>query len=99
MLAWLYLLIFVLQSASAALAPPPSRRQSPMCFTDEEDYTKALSLSRLAYDLESVASPMLGEGRILFAVIPSRPVCSNFGWLSPVSCTRGLRHPAEAESR
>jgi hypothetical protein len=48
----------VLQSASAAFTPT-FQATIPDVLPDEEDYTKALSLSRLAYDLESVASPML----------------------------------------
>ncbi len=54
----IYLLIFVLQSASAAFTPT-FQATIPDVLPDEQDYTKALSLSRLAYDLESVASPML----------------------------------------
>ena len=54
----IYLLIFVLQSASAAFTPT-FQATIPDVLPDEEDYTRALSLSRLAYDLESVASPML----------------------------------------
>ncbi|MCO7624905.1 MFS transporter [Pseudomonas fluorescens] len=53
-----YVLIFVLQSASAAFTPT-FQATIPDILPDEEDYTRALSLSRLAYDLESVASPML----------------------------------------
>jgi predicted MFS family arabinose efflux permease len=53
-----YVLIFVLQSASAAFTPT-FQATIPDILPDEDDYTKALSLSRLAYDLESVASPML----------------------------------------
>lgn len=57
--AWqIYLLIFVLQSASAAFTPT-FQATIPDVLPKEEDYTRALSLSRLAYDLESVASPML----------------------------------------
>ncbi|KMN81268.1 major facilitator transporter [Chromobacterium sp. LK11] len=54
----IYVLIFVLQSASAAFTPT-FQATIPDVLPDEEDYTRALSLSRLAYDLESVASPML----------------------------------------
>jgi MFS family permease len=54
----IYLLIFVLQSASAAFTPT-FQATIPDVLPNEEDYTRALSLSRLAYDLESVASPML----------------------------------------
>lgn len=53
-----HLLIFLLQSASAAFTPT-FQAAIPDILPDEEEYTKALSLSRLAYDLESLLSPML----------------------------------------
>ena len=53
-----YLLIFLLQAASAAFTPT-FQATIPDVLPDERDYTKALSLSRLAYDLESLLSPML----------------------------------------
>lgn len=62
----IYVLIFVLQSASAAFTPT-FQATIPDILSDEEDYTRALSLSRLAYDLESVASPMLAA--VLLTVI------------------------------
>ncbi|EMM6204878.1 MFS transporter [Pseudomonas aeruginosa] len=52
-----YVLIFVLQSASAAFTPT-FQATIPDILPDEREYTRALSLSRLAYDLESVISPM-----------------------------------------
>ncbi len=54
----IYVLIFVLQSASAAFTPA-FQATIPDVLPDEDEYTRALSLSRLAYDLESVVSPML----------------------------------------
>ncbi|MEM8072612.1 MFS transporter [Morganella morganii subsp. sibonii] len=54
----IYILIFVLQSASAAFTPT-FQATIPDILPDEREYTRALSLSRLAYDLESVLSPML----------------------------------------
>ncbi len=54
----IYLLIFLLQSASAAFTPT-FQATIPDVLPNEADYTKALSLSRLAYDLESLISPML----------------------------------------
>ena len=54
----IYVLIFVLQAASAGFTPT-FQATIPDVLPDERDYTKALSLSRLAYDLESLASPML----------------------------------------
>lgn len=53
-----YVLIFLLQSCSAAFTPA-FQATIPDVLPDEDDYTKALSLSRLAYDLESLASPLL----------------------------------------
>ncbi|WP_441247884.1 MFS transporter [Kitasatospora sp. McL0602] len=53
-----YALIFVLQSASAAFTPA-FQSVIPEVLPAERDYTRALSLSRLAYDLESLASPLL----------------------------------------
>ncbi len=54
----IYALIFVLQSASAAFTPM-FQATIPDILPDEKDYTKALSLSRLAYDTETLLSPVL----------------------------------------
>ncbi|GHC83522.1 MFS transporter [Streptomyces flavofungini] len=54
----IYVLIFLLQSASAAFTPT-FQAVVPDALPDERDYTRALSLSRLAYDLENLFSPAL----------------------------------------
>ncbi|MGQ2910122.1 MAG: MFS transporter, partial [Aliihoeflea sp.] len=54
----IYVLIFILQSASAGFTPT-FQATIPDVLPEEKDYTKALSLSRLAYDMESLASPVL----------------------------------------
>ena len=54
----IYALIFVLQSASATFTPA-FQAAIPDVLPDEGDYTRALSLSRLAYDLENLLSPAL----------------------------------------
>lgn len=61
-----YALIFVLQSASAAFTPT-FQATIPDVLPEEGAYTKALSLSRLAYDLESLVSPMLAA--VLLTVV------------------------------
>lgn len=66
-----YVLIFALQSASAAFTPT-FQATIPDVLPDEAEYTRALSLSRLAYDLESLLSPMLAAA--LLSVI-------SFHWL------------------
>lgn len=57
----IYTLIFVLQSASAAFTPT-FQATIPDVLPDEADYTRALSLSRLAYDMETLLSPILAAG-------------------------------------
>lgn len=52
----IYVLIAVLQSASAAFTPA-FQATIPDILKDEHDYTNALSLSRMAYDLENLLSP------------------------------------------
>lgn len=54
----IYVLIFVLQSSPAAFTPT-FQATIPEVLPDEEDYTRARSLSRLAYDLENLLSPAL----------------------------------------
>lgn len=53
-----YVLIFVLQAASATFTPA-FQALIPDVLRDEARYTRALSLSRLAYDLENLVSPAL----------------------------------------
>ena len=67
----IYVLIFLLQSASAAFTPT-FQATIPDVLPDEKEYTRALSLSRLAYDLESLLSPVLAAA--LLTVI-------SFHWL------------------
>ena len=54
----IYLLIFLLQSASAGFTPA-FQALIPAVLPDESDYTRALALARMAYDLESLFSPIL----------------------------------------
>ncbi|MER7731605.1 MFS transporter [Streptomyces erythrochromogenes] len=54
----IHVLIFVLQAASAVFTPA-FQATVPEVLPDERDYTRALSMSRLAYDLESLFSPVL----------------------------------------
>jgi MFS family permease len=57
--AWqIYVVIFLLQSASATFTPA-FQSLIPAVLRQEKDYTRALSLSRLAYDLEALASPAI----------------------------------------
>jgi len=66
-----YVLIFVLQAASAAFTPT-FQATIPDVLPDEAEYTRALSLSQLAYNLENLVSPTLAAA--LLTVI-------SFHWL------------------
>ena len=60
----IYVLIFLLQTASASFTPV-FQATIPDVLPDEDDYTQALSLSRLAYDLENLLSPTLAAMLLL----------------------------------
>lgn len=62
----IYLLVFVLQSASATFTPA-FQSLIPSVLPEADDYTKALSLSRLAYDLEALLSPTIAA--VLLTVV------------------------------
>ena len=63
--AWqVYALVAVLQVASATFTPT-FQSVVPDVLDDEDDFTAALSLSRLAYDLESILSPVLAAALLL----------------------------------
>lgn len=76
----IYVLIFVLQSASAGFTPA-FQATIPDILPDEEDYTRALSLSRLAYDLESLVSPIFAAA--LLSVLPFSDlfICTAIGFM------------------
>lgn len=94
--AWqIYVLIFVLQSASATFTPA-FQAVIPSVLPDEAEYTRALSLSRLAYDLESLVSPMLAA--ILLTVISYHNLFMGtvFGFIGSAILVLLTRFPAIA---
>ncbi len=66
----IYVLIFFLQAASAGFTPA-FQAVIPDVLKDEDDYTNALSLLRLAEDLEQLASPIIAA---LLLTVVSFPV-------------------------
>ena len=59
----IYALIFLLNACSAGFTPTfPAT--IPDILPDEGQYTRALSLSRLAYDLENLLSPLLAAAAL-----------------------------------
>ncbi|MBP1886507.1 MFS transporter [Sinorhizobium mexicanum] len=95
-----YVLIFVLQSASAAFTPT-FQATIPDVLPDEKEYTRALSLSRLAYDLESVASPMLAAALLTVVSFHSLFAGTVIGFLASAALVISvvLPSPKAAERR
>ena len=67
----IYVLIGVLQAASAAFTPT-FQAVIPDIVTEESNYTRALSASQVAYTMESLLSPVLAAVALSFIT---------FGWL------------------
>ncbi|AMY72242.1 MFS transporter [Frigidibacter mobilis] len=65
----IYVLIFFLQAASAGFTPA-FQATIPDVLPNERDYTNALSLLRLAEDLEQLLSPMLAAALLTIVSFP-----------------------------
>jgi MFS family permease len=65
----IYVLIFLLQAASAAFTPA-FQATIPDLFPDEDDYTAALSLMRVTEDLEQIASPLIAAALLTVVGFP-----------------------------
>lgn len=60
----IYVLIFLLSACSGGFTPT-FQATIPDVLPDEAQYTRALSLSRIAYDLENLLSPMMAAAALL----------------------------------
>ena len=92
-----YLLIFLLQSASAGFTPT-FQATIPDVLPDERDYTNALSLSRLAYDLESLISPMLAAALLTVISFHSLFAGTVLGFLLSAALVLTVRLPSPKPS-
>jgi len=88
----IYILIFLLQSASATFTPT-FQAVIPSVLPDEKDYTRALSLSRLAYDLESLVSPMLAAALLTVISFHNLFVGTVIGFLASATLVIASRFP------
>lgn len=95
-----YVLIFVLQSASAAFTPA-FQATIPDILPDEADYTRALSLSRLAYDMESLVSPIVAAALLSVVSFHSLFAGTVVGFLASAALVTSvlLPSPQPAERR
>lgn len=90
-----YVLIFFLQAASAGFTPA-FRAVIPDVLKDEDDYTNALSLLRLAEDLEQLASPMLAALLLTVVSFPVLFAGTVAGFLASALLVVTARLPARA---
>lgn len=99
--AWqIYVLIFILQSASATFTPT-FQAVIPVVLPDEDDYTNALSLSRFAYDLEALLSPMLAAALLTVMNYHNLFLGTVIGFLASallVTATPSLAHKSTAHT-
>lgn len=88
----IYALIFVLQAASATFTPA-FQALIPSVLPDERDYTRALSLSRLAYDVEALVSPVIAAALLTVVAYGDLFVGTVVGFLGSALLVLGTRLP------
>lgn len=92
-----YVLTFLLQSASAAFTPT-FQATIPEVLPKESEYTRALSLSRLAYDLENLLSPALAAALLTVMSFHSLFTGTVFGFLLSAALILSVRLPQPASA-
>ncbi|MBA1145813.1 MFS transporter [Ectothiorhodospiraceae bacterium WFHF3C12] len=94
----IYVLIFLLNACSAGFTPV-FQATIPDIIEDEQQYTRALSLSRLAYDLENLLSPTAAALLLAFMSFESLFVLNAVTFLLSAALVLSvvLPRPAAAE--
>ncbi len=94
----IYLLIFLLQSASAGFTPA-FQALIPAVLPAEKDYTRALALTRMAYDLENLFSPMLAAALLSVLSFHGLFAGTALGFAVSALLILGTALPAARQSR
>jgi predicted MFS family arabinose efflux permease len=94
----IYVLIFALQAASATFTPT-FQAVIPAVLVDPDDYTRGLSLSRLAYDLESLASPALAAALLTVLGFGTLFYGTAAGFVASAALVISTRLPQAATTR
>jgi multisubunit Na+/H+ antiporter MnhG subunit len=89
----IYVLIFVLQAASATFTPA-FQAVIPSVLVHERDYTRGLSLSRMAYDLETLVSPVLAAALLSVVTYSHLFLGTVAGFLASATLVFGTAVPA-----
>ena len=88
-----YGLIFLLNACSAGFTPT-FQATIPDILTDEARYTRALSLSRLAYDLEALVSPTLAAAALALVAYDALFAANAIAFLGSALLVLSVRLPA-----
>ena len=89
----IYVLIFVLNACSAGFTPT-FQATIPDVLPDEAQYTRALSLSRLAYDLENLLSPALAGAALLLFTFDGLFAANAIAFLASAALVLSVRLPS-----
>ena len=91
----IYMVIFVMNACSAGFTPT-FQATIPDVLPDEARYTRALSLSRLAYDLENLLSPMLAAAALVVLTYDALFAANAVAFLISAALVFSMRLPAPA---
>jgi MFS family permease len=91
-------LVVVLQIAAAAFTPT-FQAVIPTVLPEEKDYTRALSLSRLAFDLEAILSPVLAAALLTVMTFSWLFVGTAAGFLASAALVLSVSLPAQPARR
>lgn len=94
----IYVVILLLQAASATFTPA-FQSTIPSVLTRDTDYTKALSLSRLAYDMEALISPALAALLLTVASYHDLFLGTVFGFLFSALMVISVKLPAKPDAQ
>jgi MFS family permease len=93
----IYVLIFLLQAASAGFTPA-FQATIPDVLPGERDYTNALSLLRLAEDMEQIVSPILAAALLTVVSFPVLFAGTVAGFLGSALLVVSVRLPTRVET-
>jgi MFS family permease len=96
---WQVYVLIVLVNASSAGFTPTFQATIPDVLTDEPTYTRALSLSRIAYELEGLLSPTLAAALIAFVSYDGLFAANGVAFLCSAALVLSTRLPARRVSQ
>jgi MFS family permease len=95
---WHVYVLIVLVNACSAGFTPTFQATIPDVLTDEPTYTRALSLSRVAYELEALLSPTLAAALLAFVSYDGLFAANGLAFLGSAALVMSTRLPARRTS-